>query len=266
MSQTFTLHHGTAPLLISIPHCGRGIPESIRARLSDAALATPDTDWHVDQLYAFAKDLGASLLVPKLSRYVIDLNRPLDSAPLYPGKKETGLAPLIGFDEQPLYREGQAPTHAEIAQRIAVCWRPYHEALTGELDRIRHKHGNVVLLDAHSIRSQCPMFFEGRLADLNLGTANGTSCDPMLHSGLSDLLREQQRYSVAVNGRFKGGYITRHYGRPQVGVHAVQLEIAQLNYMDESAPYAYHEDRAAALQALLRRLVVRALDWVEQMS
>lgn len=266
MSQTFTLQHGTAPLLISIPHCGRGIPESIRARLSDGALTTPDTDWHVDQLYAFAKDLGASLLIPKLSRYVIDLNRPLDSAPLYPGKKETGLVPLVGFDEQALYRPGLEPTHPEIAQRIALCWRPYHEALTGELDRIRHKHGNAVLWDAHSIRGECPMFFDGKLPDLNLGTANGASCDGMLQSGLTDVLREQQRYSVAVNGRFKGGYITRHYGRPQVGVHAVQLEIAQLNYMDEFAPYAYREDRAATLQALLKRLLVRALDWVEQMS
>ncbi len=252
---TFTLHQGRAPLLISLPHDGSFIPEDIAARLQPAARRSPDTDWHVGRLYEpLAESLGASVLKPAVSRYVVDLNRPADGHALYPGQRETGLVPLTGFDGEPLYREGEAPDAAEVQRRMNEYWQPYHEALAQEVARLQAEHGRVVLWEGHSIRSRVPMLFEGRLPDFNLGTAGGASCDAALQACLVECLQAQSRYSVAVNGRFKGGYITRHYGRPDTGVNAVQLELVQLNYMDE-ASFAYDAAKAAPVQALIARLL-----------
>jgi len=258
---SFALKRGTAPLLLSLPHCGELIPDTLRARFRPFALAIDDTDWHLQRLYAFAEALGASVLVPRASRYVIDLNRPPDNTPMYPGANNTELCPTRAFTGEALYREGCAPDDAEIQQRIAQWWRPYHGALAAELARLRAQHGHVVLFDGHSIKSELPWLFEGRLPALNLGTANGSSCASTLRTALADVLAGQQRYSQVVDGRFKGGYITRQYGDPARNVHAVQLEMTWACYMDETAPYAYRPDRAAALTPLLHDLLRTMCDW-----
>jgi N-formylglutamate deformylase len=255
MTATYTLHRGTAPLLISLPHDGSHIPDDIAARMRPNAQRSVDTDWHVGRLYEpLAKALGASVIRPLASRYVVDLNRPADGQALYPGKRETGLVSTIGFDGELLYLDGDEPTAEEMQRRVNVYWRPYHDALSQELERLRAEHGRVVLWDGHSIRSQVPMLFEGQLPDFNLGTADGASCSAVLQEQLKEALGAQSRYSFVVNGRFKGGYITRHYGRPAEGVQAVQLELSQLNYMDEDS-FAYAEDRAMHVQETIARLL-----------
>ena len=251
----FTLQRGRVPLLISLPHDGSFIPDDIAARMQPAARRSPDTDWHVGRLYEpLAQALGASVLKPLASRYVIDLNRPVDGHALYPGQRETGLVPTVGFDGEPLYRDGNPPEGGEVQQRINDFWRPYHQAITQELARLCAEHGRAVLWEGHSIRSRVPMLFEGRLPDLNLGTASGASCGAALQARLQACLESQSHFSFAVNGRFKGGYITRHYGRPDAGVQAVQLELAQLNYMDEDS-FEYDERKAVVVQELISRLL-----------
>ncbi|HEX4854563.1 N-formylglutamate deformylase [Arenimonas sp.] len=249
-----TLHRGDAPLLVSLPHDGTEVPADIAARLLPAARAVPDTDWFVSRLYAFARALGASVLVPRYSRYVVDLNRRPDDVSLYPGQNTTGLCPAVRFDGEPVYLPGQAPGVDEVQARVETYWRPYHDALAAELARLRERHGRVLLWEGHSIRGTVPFLFEGRLPDLNLGTAAGTSCAPGVQARLEAVLAAQSDYSWVANGRFKGGYITRHYGRPAQGVDAVQLELAQPTYMDEDA-VCYDEAKAAALQPLLSALL-----------
>ena len=256
---TFTLHRGSTPLFLSLPHDGTAVPSDIEARLAPSARRVPDTDWHVSRLYAFARELGASMIVPAYSRYVIDLNRPRDNASLYPGQNTTGLCPVVQFSGEPVYQAGEEPTQDEIAERIETYWRPYHEALADEIARIRAEYGRVVLWEGHSIRSVVPFLFDGRLPDINLGTSGGTSCSPELQHRLTSVLESQSDYSFIVNGRFKGGYITRHYGRPAERVQAVQLELAQLNYMDEDS-FVYADDRASNLQRVIRALLEVCLD------
>lgn len=250
----FALHRGSAPLLISLPHNGTALPDDIAARLADTAKRVPDTDWHVAQLYDFARALGASILVPHYSRYVVDLNRPEDDVSLYPGQNTTGLCPIVQFTGEPVYRDGQQPTPGEIQARVDRYWRPYHQALAEEIARIRTAHGRVVLWEGHSIRSVVPFLFEGRLPDFNLGTAGGFSCSPALRQRLIQALEAQADYSFIVDGRFRGGYITRHYSDVAAGVETVQLELAQLNYMDEDS-FQYLPERAEKTQALIRRLL-----------
>lgn len=258
-TETYTLHRGSAPLLVSLPHDGTALPDDIAARLTPEARRVPDTDWHVARLYAFARGLGASVLVPRHSRYVVDLNRPEDDASLYPGQNTTGLCPLVRFTGEPVYVDGRAPDEAEVRTRVERYWRPYHHALREELARLRAVHGRAVLWEGHSIRSELPFLFEGVLPDLNLGTADGATCSPALQASLEAVLAAQDDYGVAVNGRFKGGYITRHYGNPAQGIDAVQLEIAQRNYMDEDR-FEYLPDKARRLQTLLETLLVCAID------
>ncbi|MBW8849365.1 MAG: N-formylglutamate deformylase [Xanthomonadales bacterium] len=250
----FTLHRGTAPLLISLPHDGSDIPDALAPRMTPEARRAPDTDWHVSRLYAFARDLGASLLAPRHSRYVVDLNRPPDDVSLYPGQNTTGLCPVVRFSGDPVYLPGQAPSEDEVGQRVETFWRPYHDALREELDRLRAVHGRVLLWEGHSIRGECPFLFDGRLPDLNLGTAAGASCAPATQARLEAVLAAQTDFDWVANGRFKGGYITRHYGDPAHGVDAVQLEISQRIYMDEDT-FAWDEARAARTQPVLRALL-----------
>ena len=254
-----TLHRGNAPLLGSLPHDGTELPSELAARMTDAARAVPDTDWHVSRLYAFARELGASILVPRWSRYVVDLNRPPDDASLYPGQNTTGLCPAVRFSGEPVYLPGGEPSQEEVRDRVERYWRPYHNALRTELERLRTQHGRVLLWEGHSIRgSDLTFLFDGRLPDLNLGTAAGASCSPTLQAKLETVLSTQSRYDWVANGRFKGGHITRHYGDPARGIDAVQLEISQRNYMDEDS-FAYDAAKAATLQALLRELLQAAL-------
>ena len=258
MTDVFTLHRGDAPLLLSLPHDGSLIPPALAQRMVPAARRAPDTDWHVSRLYAFARELGASILVPRHSRYVVDLNRPEDDVSLYPGQNTTGLCPIVQFSGEPVYLEGQGPDAAEVAARVDTYWRPYHQSLQSELARIRAQHGRAVLWEGHSIRGVVPFLFEGRLPDLNLGTAAGASCSPVLQSRLEAVLVSQDEYDWVANGRFKGGHITRHYGDPGNGVDAVQLEISQRNYMDETS-FDWDEGKAARLQRVLRALLEAAL-------
>ena len=255
---TFQLHRGTAPLLVSLPHEGSLIPPGLAARMVEGARVAPDTDWYVARLYALARDLGASILVPRHSRYVVDLNRPPDDTSLYPGQNTTGLCPAVQFSGAPVYLEGQSPGVAEIAARVDAYWRPYHDALRGELARIRDAHGRALLWEGHSIRGELPFLFDGRLPDLNLGTVAGTSCAPALQARLEAVLAGQADHDWVANGRFKGGYITRHYGDPGNGVDAVQLEISQRTYMDE-VTLEWDEAKAASLQRVLHALLAAAL-------
>lgn len=262
----FTLRRGRAPLLISLPHDGVFIPPALAARLSPAAAAAPDTDWWMAQLYGpIAEALDASLLVPTHSRYVVDLNRPPDDTSLYPGQNTTGLCPTTRFDGGPVYRDGQAPSSVEVIERVERWWRPYHAALADELERLKARHGRVLLWDGHSIASRLPWLFEGELPELNLGTAQGRSCRPATEARLVTVLGAQSRFSWVVNGRFKGGFITRHYGCPEQGVEAVQLETAQRAYLEEPAG-AFEPARAAPLQALLHRLLGEAMALVRNDS
>jgi N-formylglutamate deformylase len=246
-------HAGSTPLVVSLPHVGREIPAGLAARLTPRALAVPDTDWHVEQLYGFARARGAAWLEPRMSRYVVDLNRPPDDAALYAGQVSTGLCPREAFDGEPLYADA-GPSAEEIAARRDQYWQPYHAALASLLDAARARHGYAVLLDAHSIRGELPRLFPGRLPDVNLGTNDGRSCDPGLARAVLAVVGSQSAFSHVLDGRFKGGYITRHYGRPAGGVHALQIELAQRAYMDESSA-GYDAARAAPLVRLLEDVV-----------
>jgi N-formylglutamate deformylase len=256
---SFTLHQGHAPLLISMPHLGTAIPAELQGTYVPRALATEDTDWHLDRLYDFVSEMGASVLMPQVSRYVIDLNRPPDDAPMYPGASNTELCPTRFFNGDPLYQPGAEPDPAERLRRREAYWQPYHQALATELQRLQALHGHVLLWDAHSIRSQIPWLFEGRLPGLNLGTANGASADVTIADALVQACAGQTAVSHVLNGRFKGGYITRHYGQPAQQVHAMQLELAQRSYMQEKAPYALDDTLAGQLKPVLQRLVERFL-------
>lgn len=257
----FVFHQGTAPLLISIPHGGVYLPPLLADRLHPVAREVPDTDWHLERLYAFAKDMGASILAATHSRYVIDLNRPPENVPMYPGVNNTELCPTRDFTGQAIYRAGAAPGPAQVAERLERYWQPYHQALADELTRLRATYGHALLWDGHSIKSELPWLFEGRLPDLNVGTVEGASCDPCLRTALVAELAGQNRYSHITDGRFKGGYITRRYGRPAQGVHAVQLEMCWSTYMDETPPWRLAPQRCAELRPLLRALLVAMLDW-----
>jgi N-formylglutamate deformylase len=248
----FTFRAGRTPLLVSMPHTGTHIPESLAKRLSPVALTLPDTDWHLERLYDFLDELGASVLVATHSRYVVDLNRPPDNANLYPGQDTTPLVPVDTFHREPLYRPGEAPDEAENAERVATYWRPYHAKLAEELGRLREKHGYALLWDAHSIFSVVPRFFQGTLTELNLGTADGRSCG----AGIGEaLMKKVSGYSAVLNGRFKGGYITRTYGEPAKRVHAVQLELSEATYMEESPPFRFRDELAERLRPQLRALI-----------
>jgi len=257
----YTLHRGTLPLLVSVPHVGTALPDDQRHRYVERAFGFEDADWHLAELFAFVRALGASMIVPRHSRYLIDLNRPPENAPMYPGVNNTELCPTRFFTGDTLYREGQAPDAAEITRRVQRYWLPYHDALRGELARIRGMHGHAVLFDGHSIKSELPWLFEGRLPDLNLGTASGASCAPALREAVTQVLAQQGTFTFVVDGRFKGGHITRHYGQPELGVHAVQLEMCWLCYMAELPPYMLDPARTARLQPVLQVLAQTMLRW-----
>jgi len=249
---------GTLPLLLSIPHAGTALTAEVEAGLSPEAQGLPDTDWHIPQLYDFAREMGASVLVGNYSRFVIDLNRPPDNQALYT-TATTGLYPETLFDGTPTFKPGMTPTAEQRAGYLQTIWQPYHEQIRLELERIRNKFGYALLFDAHSIASKIPRLFDGQLPDLNLGTNDGASCSPHITRQLSAVCEAQSRFSWVMNGRFKGGYITRAYGKPELNQHAVQLELAQYNYMDEHPPFAWQASRAQELQVVLQQLITTLL-------
>lgn len=248
-------HQGAGPLVVSFPHVGTYLPDEIAATMTDAGRAVADTDWHVHLLYSFLENSDATRLIATHSRYAADLNRDPEGGLLYPGKFETGVCPVTSFSGQPLYKPGYAPDADAITRRIRDYWQPYHQQLTSALARAKAVHGYALLLDAHSILSRLPRLFEGRLPHLNLGTADGKSCAPAIADAAMAVFSGQNRFSAVKNGRFKGGHITRHYGRPQDGIHVLQLEIAMDTYLDEGNPALFDAARAAPLQNVLRDFV-----------
>lgn len=257
-NDVFKVHEGISPLLISLPHDGSEIPGDLQARMQPSARSAPDTDWHVSRLYAFAKAMGATLLQPKYSRYVIDLNRSPDDVSLYPGQNTTGLCPTRQFSDEPVYLEGHWPSEHEIKARIEHYWRPYHHALKEQIARLHEEHGRVLIWEGHSIRSQVPFLFEGKLADFNIGTVAGASCSEKTQSHLEATLAGQSEFSWVSNGRFKGGYITRHYCDTAKNIETVQLELSQSTYMVEE-DNAYSEALAERAQHLIKKLLEAAL-------
>jgi len=258
------LQRGDAPLIVSMPHVGIHIPADIADTMTPLARHVPDTDWHVDRLYDFAAELGATTVAATHSRYVIDLNRAPDNKPLYPGADNTELCPLSTFDHEPVYLPGQEPDQSEISRRIETYWKPYHETLAAEVARLRERHTKVLLWDGHSIRSEVPRFFDDRLPDFNLGTGDGMAADAALAEAVVAQASSENAYTTAYNGRFKGGYITRSVGRSSDGVHAIQLELAQATYMEEALPFRFLPEPAAQVSAAIERMVRAGLDWIAE--
>ncbi|WP_269714334.1 N-formylglutamate deformylase [Caulobacter sp. NIBR2454] len=266
MTDWLQVKRGDAPLIISFPHTGTDLPVEIEASLASPWLARKDADWWVDRLYDFAGELGATTVRTAISRTVIDVNRDPSGASLYPGQATTELCPTTTFDGQPLYLPGLEPDGAEIARRRELYFTPYHNALAAEVARLRALHGKVVVYEAHSIRSNVPRLFEGELPNFNIGTNDGQTCEDALTAAV-EAVCDASPFSRVTNGRFKGGWTTRHYGRPKDGVHAIQMELACRGYMDEpdqepspaNWPAAYDEARAAAMRSVLNDVLGAAL-------
>ena len=251
MAKDYLFHHRNSPVLISVPHDGTVIPDAIAKNMHTFAHASPDRDFYVSQLFSFAKDFDISLLKTNISRYVIDMNRPIDDRSLYLGQSGTELCPTTSFDDQPIYIN--KPSAEDIQQRIDDYWRPYQQIIADKLEVIKQQHGFAILLDAHSIKSRVERFFEGQLPDINIGTNSGLSCSDEIENKVRSVLASQNKYSFVFNQRFKGGYITRNYGKPENNIHAIQIELSQVNYMDEENN-RYTVEKAEKLKTLLIRI------------
>jgi formiminoglutamase len=248
---------GTSPVILAFPHTGTDVPADIWERLNDNGRILADTDWHIERLYAG--------LLPEVTtvratfhRYVIDANRDPDGVSLYPGQNTTGLVPETDFDGKPIWKDGEAPTEADIAYRLAHFHAPYHAALAAEIERVKAIHGVAILYDCHSIRSLIPFLFEDRLPDFNVGTDMGRTCAREIETATFEICAKAEGYTSILNGRFKGGWTTRHYGRPQTGVHAIQMELAQVSHLaTEALPFALDETKAARLRIPLQDILNR---------
>ena len=245
---------GDGPVLLAQPHGGTHLPKDIAKRLNDTGRALADTDWHIDRVYDGVLP-RATVVRATFHRYVIDANRGPDDASLYPGQNTTGLCPVTDFDGRDIYHAGEAPQADEIADRLACFHAPYHAALEEELQRIRARHGVAILYDCHSIRSVIPFLFDGQLPDFNIGTNGSTTCAPIIEALVDNTCSAATGFSTVLNGRFKGGWTTRHYGRPVDNLHAIQMELAQRTYMAEAAPWDFDEPRAARLRPVLARVL-----------
>ena len=257
------IFEGESPLILSMPHGGQRLMPGLENRLTEAGLRLADTDWWIERLYDFGDALGASRVRTDMSRYVIDVNRDPAGRSLYPGQATTGLCPETAFDGTPLYKSGQSPDRAEIEERRLAYFDPYHAALSALIERAKARHGLALLYDCHSIRSQVPRLFEGELPTFNIGSNGGTSCAPELEDIAREICAAAPGYRSVANGRFKGGWITRTYGRPDAGVHALQMELAQKAYMLECPPWTYDVGKAGCLRAVLKPLLQALLAWTE---
>lgn len=262
MIEVFSFHRGTSPLLVSVPHDGAHLPPTIRTRMTKAGAALPDTDWHVGELYAFARELGASILIANYSRYLVDLNRPANDDALYPGQIATGLCPLQTFAGEDIYTSGSIDS-GEMEDRVAGYWEPYHDKIKSTLRSLREVHGFALLWDAHSIASVVPRLFDGELPVLNIGTDGGRSCAKSILTPVAEVATASP-YSNVVNGRFQGGYITRHYGDPAQNVHAIQLEIAQRAYLDEKTTN-FDAAKASNLRGTLQPMLELFIESAERL-
>ncbi|WP_170427660.1 N-formylglutamate deformylase [Ruegeria arenilitoris] len=257
--QVFSVQRGDGPIVLGQPHGGTHVPDEIAPRLNGTGRGLTDTDWHINRLY---QGLLANVTVVQshVHRYVIDANRDPAGVSLYPGQNTTTLVPLTDFDGQPIWIEGQEPSDDEVEARRIKYHTPYHDALREELDRVRSKHGVAILFDCHSIRSLIPFLFDGELPVFNTGTNDGQACAPAIEQAVDDTAYRAEGFTSVLNGRFRGGWTTRHYGRPAKGIHAIQMEIAQRAYMDESPPWEWREDRAAKLRPHLKTMLTRLND------
>jgi N-formylglutamate deformylase len=249
--QPVEVFKGDGPVVLGVPHAGTFVPEDIKARLNGTGLKLADTDWHVDRLYAGLLP-GATMVKANFHRYVIDANRDPDGVSLYPGQNTTTLCPTTDFDGRPIYHSGEEPDAGEIEARRLAWHAPYHAALNAELDRVHAKHGVAILYDCHSIRSEVPFLFDGVLPDFNTGTNSGTTCATEIEAAVVDRTGAAEGYTSVLNGRFKGGWTTRHYGRPAEGFHAIQMELAQKTHLEtEDTPFAYDAEKADRLRVHL---------------
>ncbi|MEP4031094.1 N-formylglutamate deformylase [Roseibium polysiphoniae] len=246
---------GDSPIILSVPHAGTHVPQEVWDTFNETGKELADTDWHVDQLYkGLVPDI--SIVTATFHRYVIDANRDPSGVSLYPGQNTTTLCPTTDFDGRPIYLDGSAPDEAEIVRRQDVFHAAYHKALASEIARIKTIHGIAVLYDCHSIRSNIPFLFEGTLPDFNVGTNGGSTCAPQIEAAVVARTQRADGYTSILNGRFKGGWTTRHYGRPTDGVHAIQLELAQSTYLEtEEPPFNYSQDRASSLRPYLQSIL-----------
>lgn len=245
---------GTSPVVLGQPHGGTFLPTGIEDRLNENGRALADTDWHIARLYDGLLP-GAAVVRSSVHRYVIDANRDPDGASLYPGQNTTSLCPTTDFDGRPIWRDGQEPGADEIAERRSAYHAPYHAALRAQLELARDRHGIALLFDCHSIRSHIPFLFEGTLPVFNTGTNGGTACAPVFETLVDRIARTADGYDAVLNGRFRGGWSTRHYGAPATHIHAIQMELAQRAYMDEAAPWTYRTDLAGNLRRHLARML-----------
>lgn len=255
--EPITVQRGSGPIILGIPHAGTWLPDDVKARLNERGRLLTDTDWHMPRLYG---DLlpGATIVQANFHRYLIDANRDPSGDSLYPGQNTTGLCPVVDFDGKPIWRWGRKPGREEIAQRLRDYHVPYHAALAAEIKRVREEQDIAVLYDCHSIRSVCPFLFEGVLPDFNIGTDNGRTCAPALELAVADICSAADGYTHVSNGRFRGGWTTRHYGMPHKGVHAIQMELAQSTHLaSETPPFAYDEASAERLRTHLRAILTR---------
>lgn len=251
----FEVHQGTSPVVLAFPHTGTAVPAGIAARLNDNGRILADTDWFIHRLYDGLLP-GATTVRATFHRYVIDANRDPAGLSLYPGQNTTGLIPATDFDGLAIWNAGEEPTETDTAARLRAFHAPYHQALAGEIARVKAMHGVAVLYDCHSIRSLIPFLFEGRLPDFNIGTDNGATCAPAIEAAVRDVASTADGYTSILNGRFKGGWTTRHYGRPETGVHAIQMELAQATHLStEAVPFAYDEAKAERLRVHLARIL-----------
>ena len=254
------ISQGSSPLVLGLPHTGTKVPAAVWEVLNDTGRALADTDWHIHDLYEDLVEGVTSVRTP-IHRYVIDANRDPAGISLYPGQNTTTLCPLTDFDGLPIYRDGMTPDEAEIARRRDSYHAPYHDALAAELDRVKAIHGFAILYDCHSIRGDIPFLFEGRLPDFNVGTNLGTTCDPAIEAMVVSRCQAAEGYSDILNGRFKGGWTTRHYGRPADGLHAIQMELAQAIYCQETPPWSYTPARAEILRGHLTHILTDLCNW-----
>lgn len=253
----FEVKQGTSPVILGFPHTGTDVPPAIGERLNDNGRILADTDWHIHALYEGLLP-EATTVRATFHRYVIDANRDPEGVSLYPGQNTTGLVPGTDFDGVAIWKDGGEPTEADIALRLAEFHAPYHAALAAEIERVKAIHGIAVLYDCHSIRSQIPFLFEGKLPDFNIGTDSGKTCDPSIETATFEVASKAEGYTCILNGRFKGGWTTRHYGKPETGVHAIQMELAQSTHLStETPPFAYDEARAARLRIHLKDILTR---------
>lgn len=251
---------GDSALVLGLPHTGIELPDDVAEGLNDTGLAKADTDWHIHDLYGGLVD-SVTTVRTTIHRYAIDVNRDPEGVSLYPGQNTTSLCPLTDFDGQPIYMEGRAPGAVEIERRRQAYHAPYHEALKGELDRVKAIHGYAVLYDCHSIRANIPFLFDGTLPDFNIGTNQGQTCDPSIETLVQAGCQAAEGYTSVLNGRFKGGWTTRHYGRPAEGLHAIQMELAQSTYMQESPPWTYLPNLAGPLRTHLKSILEDLIHW-----